>query len=231
MKITRSSRVKNVPHFGFGLCALCFCLCFISAVAPSYADVIYSNPSAWTSALGSATTVTIPSPPSSPYYLSFGDNGSVTYSGVVFSANSTLGNGNFYDIGQGFSGLPAVLTAQKGSVGEDNILISFPYAVLGFSLDYGTFDGFPVTFTLSNGDTFTQTNLGQLDYTVPNFVGVTDTAFTSVLVTSIDLDLDINNVSYGPNPTTPEPASFALVGFGLIGFSWWLNQRARKTPR
>ena len=51
-----------------------------------------------------ATTVIIPDPGLSPDYAYFGSgDASVTYDGVIFSTSATLSNGNFYNIGPGYS--------------------------------------------------------------------------------------------------------------------------------
>ena len=132
-----------------------------------------------------------------------------------------MGNGNFFNIGVVFSGLPAVLSDQEASTGVENILISLPGDATGFALNYGTFNGSDVTFLLSNGDSATLGSAGT-GYAVPDFFGVTDTTpFDSVLTTSPDFVLDLNNVSYGTagagGSTIPEPATWLLLSGGLLG--------------
>jgi hypothetical protein len=164
-----------------------------------------------------AVTVTIPdlNPGGFVYYGT--GNASVTYSGVKFSQSSTLSNGNFYNVGSNYDSSPAaVLSSQQQSEGVANILITLPKSTDAFSLDYGTFNGSGVTFLLSNGDTFTQTSVGDA-YTMTNVFNVTSTPFNSVLVTSTDYVLSVNDISYAGG--VPEPATWAvmLLGFGLIG--------------
>jgi hypothetical protein len=94
-----------------------------------------------------------------------------------------------------------------------NIQTTLPGNVTGFALNYDTFDGSSVTFLLSNGDSVTLGSTGS-GYSVPNFFGITDTTpFDSVLMTSPDWVLNLNNVSYGT--TIPEPATWLLLSGGL----------------
>ena len=70
-------------------------------------------------------------------------------------------------------------------------------------------------------------------YATPDFIGVTDSAFTSVLVTTSDPGdnvLNINDVSYASG-VTPEPGKWppvALASFGLLAFAWQRNRRVQK---
>jgi hypothetical protein len=190
--------------------------------APAFAGAItYADFGAWSGAVSGVTTVTIPDP-SPEGFVNYGTgDASVTFSGVVFSASSTLGNGVLFDVGPLFSGSAAVLSDQSASIGIENILITFPEAVMGFAFDYGTFGGSDVTFALSNGDTVVQGSSTDSGYLVPDFVGVTDSPFTWVLVTSGDSVLNLNNVSYASDASVPEPASWLLLataGFGLLAY-------------
>ena len=120
-----------------------------------------------------------------------------------------------------------MLSSQEQTVGVANILITFPTIVYGFALNYGTFDGSAVTFTLSNGDSVTQGSTGS-GYAVPDFIGATDgTPFTSVQVTSSDFVLNLNNVSYAPS-AVPEPTGLLLLGIGATGLLACSRRRSAK---
>ena len=108
------------------------------------------------------TTITIPDPDSSGGGFIFLGSGSasVTYSGVTFSTSSSLSNGNFFNVGVDFSGSPAVLSSQEQTVGVTNILVTLPSNETVFDVNFGTFDGSAVTFTLSNGDVFSEGSTG-----------------------------------------------------------------------
>jgi hypothetical protein len=169
-----------------------------------------------TAAQAGTVTVTIPDPGAARYiYFGTGD-ASVTYDGVMFSQSGALSNGNFFNVGVDFSGDPAVLSSQEQSIGVANILITLPTTADSLSLNYGTFNGSDVTFTLSSGGTFTQGSTGS-GYAVPDFFSVSG-SFTSVLVTSPDFVLNLNNVTYS---TIPEASTWAmlLLGFAGLGFA------------
>src|SRR5262249_6867486 len=142
-----------------------------------------------------------------------------------FSQSSALGNGNLFDVGVGYSGFPAQLQSSSQTVGVANILITFPVPVVGFALNYDTFSGSDVTFTLSNGDTFTQGS-SATGYDLLNFVGATDSGFTSVLVTSADEVLNISNISYA---LAPEPGSCVLLGVGATALVALVRRKRMKS--
>jgi hypothetical protein len=169
------------------------------------------------SSSASLTTVTIPDPSPNPYiYYGSGDV-SVTYSGVVFFQSGTLSDSALFDVGPVFSGFPAVLSSQEQTFGVANILITLPMSVTSFAMNYGTFDGSAVTFTLSNGYTTVLGSTGFNGYDVPDVFSVTSSSFDSVLVTSPDFVLNINDIMYGTLTTTmPEPGTLMLFGSGLL---------------
>ena len=170
-----------------------------------------------------ATTVVVPDPSPEPYIFYGMGDASVTYSGVLFTQQLALGNANLFDVGPLFSGDPAVLSSQEASVGVENILITLPNATSFFSVNYGTFDGSAVTFLLGNGDSFTQGSTGS-GYLTPDFFSVTDTPFSTVLITSPDFVLNINDITYN-GTSTPEPGTLVMLGSGIIGLAGVLRRK------
>jgi hypothetical protein len=206
--------------------ALIVAIACLSGAPARAGDVTYTDYASWSAAMsGTPTNVTIPDP-SPSFRIWFGSGSqSVTYAGVTFSTSSGLGNGNFFNVGPLDSGDPAVLSSQlvipQETTGVPNILTTLPGDVTGFALYYGTFGGSNVTFLLSNGDSVTLGSTGS-GYSVPDFFGVTDaTPFDSVLMTSSDMVLNLNNVSYAAagstGSTIPEPATWLLVTGALLG--------------
>jgi hypothetical protein len=162
-----------------------------------------------------ATVVPIPDPTPNAYIYFGNGDASVTYDNVTFSQSLALGNGNFFNVGQLFSGDPAVLSSQQQTAGVANILIDLPRFTKALSFNYGTFGGSSVNFQLSNGASFTQGSTGS-GYATPDlFLTTGPKAFNSVLVTSTDGVLNLNNLSYA----VPEPATWAmmLIGFAALG--------------
>ncbi|MGB6536408.1 MAG: hypothetical protein WBF58_10655 [Xanthobacteraceae bacterium] len=175
-----------------------------------------------------ATTVIIPDPGLSPDYAYFGSgDASVTYDGVIFSTSATLSNGNFYNIGPGYSdGDQPVLSSQQQSFGLANILITLPSPATYFSVNYGTFDGSSVNFDLSSGTVFSQASSGGGTYLVPDVFLVSESSpFTSILVTSSDSVLDVGNVAFG----TPLPSTWLMLlnGFIYLGFFVYRGTKIR----
>ena len=137
-----------------------------------------------------------------------------------------MGNANFFNVGFLFSGDPAVLSSQGETVGVANILITFPNFTPIFSIDYGTFFGSPVTFAFSNGfvGTFASTGSG---FATVDFLGVSSsTPFDWVQITSTDLVLNINNISY----ITPEPGTLVMLGSGLVALGGPLRRTLNFSP-
>lgn len=200
-----------------GMLAVCGGL--LLAVAPARANLTtYGDLASWTSAVGTITTVDIPDVPDYPFFTYIGSgDASVTYSGVTFSQSGALSDGRFYNIGTDYYGInPPVLSSQEQNFGVANTLITLPSATRGIAIDYSTFSGSDVSFLFSNGDTFTQGSSAGVYYDTLDFAGVTDTPFTSVLVTSTDSVLNVGNIAYA-STTTPEPGFYGLLTLGLAG--------------
>src|SRR5664279_78694 len=145
-------------------------------------------------------TVTVPDPAPQPFLFFGNGTASVTYSGVTFSTDGTLSDGNFYNVGSLFSGNPAVLSSQQQTFGVANILVSLPWYSAFWSVDYGTFGGSPVTFLASNGATATFGSTGA-GYTTPDSVSYNGGPINWVLITSPDAVLSINNCLLYTSPS------------------------------
>ena len=172
-----------------------------------------------------ATTVVVPDPSPEPFIFYGQGDASVVYDGVQFQQQAALGNANLFDIGILFSGSPAVLSSQEATSGVENILITLPNPTTFFSVDYGTFDGSSVTFLLGNGDSFTQGSTGTGDYQTPDHFAVTDTAFSTVEITSSDFVMNINNITYNGTTSTPEPGTLVMLGSGILALGGAIRRK------
>ncbi len=170
------------------------------------------------SAFANTITVTFPDPGSFVYFGS-GD-ASVTYSGVTFSTQAALSDGNFFLVGTGFGAIPPVLSSQEQSFGVANILVTLPWYTDYFSVNYGTFDGSPVTFTASNGATGTFGSTGS-GYLTPDSVQYNGSPINTVLITSPDFVLNISSVTFD----TPEPGTLAMLASGVLAAAGALRRR------
>ena len=213
---------------------------FFGAASAQAAPVTYSDFASWSSAVSGTTTVTIPNP-SSP--VDSIDSGTVTYGGVSFSGSATFPDpdrSGFFNVGpsipNGQPTHPAVLSMQQLDFGTVSILITVAAPVTAFSLNFGTFDGFDVAF-LINGHTITSGSTGDINkldssfYYQPNdFFGVSDlTPFTTVLVSSEDENLYLNNVAFGAAVSAiPEPSTWAMMMLGFAGLGFLAYRRPRR---
>jgi hypothetical protein len=210
----------NSAAFGAAL------MLFAGTVNANAGLVTYADFSSWNTATASHATVTIPDPAPAGFD-SFPGN-SVSYGGVTFSSDTSKYNGGFFNVGPVFSGQPAVLAAQQLDFDLVNILITFAGPVTAFSLDFGTFGGYDVTFSLSNGQTVTKPTASGV-YETKNFFGATDpTPFTFVLLTSADESLFLNNVKFGvAAPAVPEASTWAMMILGFAGIGVLAYRRRR----
>lgn len=191
------------------------------AAALSYTDFV-----SWNTAVPGFTAVTIPEPVSGFQYF---DTGSVTYGDVTFSTSSTLSNGFLFNVGLAFSGSPAVLSSQQQTEGLANILITLAAPVKAFALNFDTFFGSDVTFTLSNGDTLTLGSAGKA-YDPGSFFGVVDNnPFSTILLTSSDAVLNLNELKLGAAVTPiPEPATWVMLVLGFLGIGVFGARRSAR---
>jgi len=190
--------------------------------------VTYGDLSSWNAATASKTAVTISNPSSSSGFDSFPGN-SVTYDGVTFSSDPSTYSGGFFNIGPVLSSLPAALTVQQLGFDLVNIKITLAGPVTSFSFDFGTFDGYDVTFLLSNGNTVTKSSTAN-GFATGNFFGITDTTpFTEVLVTSGTESLSLNNVRFGIAVSAiPEVSTWAMMILGFAGLGLAGYRRSRR---
>ena len=209
--------------------------------------VVYSDFASWNAAVPSYTPLAIPAPvpqpddyPGSQYFGT--GTASVTYSGVTFSTSASLGNGYFFNIGPGFEifpGFPAsngalpVLSSQQQDFGVANILITLAAPVNAFALNFDTFSGSNVTFTLSNGETPITLGSGGNEYNLKGFFGVVgNNPFNTILLTSSDPVLNLNELKLGAAiAPIPEPATWIMLLLGFAGISLFGARRsARRAP-
>ena len=208
-------------------CGVLACLLALSA-APAFAGAVtYTNYSDWSAATSGIVQVTFPSPTIFNTFLGSAPK-SVTYSGIEF----TISTGNLYNLPAGWSaGGPAMLSNSQAP-GSYALLITFPEPVTAFSVDYGGWYGSNYTFLLSNGDSITQgsTNNGYPVYLTPDFFGVTDSAFTSVLITNEYDAINVSSPAYGAaESAVPEPATACLLLLGAAATG--LAARRRRATR
>jgi hypothetical protein len=209
--------------------------------------VVYSDFASWSTAASSYNSLSIPAPSPAPddytgsQYFGTG-TASVTYSGVTFSTSASLGNGHFFNIGPDFEivpGKPAsngalpVLSSQQQDFGVANILITLAAPVNAFALNFDTFLGFDVTFTLSNGGTPITLGSGGNEYNLKGFFGVVDSnPFNTILLTSSDPVLNLNELKLGAAVAPiPEPATWIMLLLGFAGIGLFGSRlSARRTP-
>jgi hypothetical protein len=205
-------------------------LLFVSVEKADAGLVSYSDFASWSAAVAGYTSLAIPEPvpnipdpvtnviiPGAQYF----ESGMVTYGGVSFATSAALSNGNFFNIGPAFfgsNGTSPVLSSQAQTFGEANILITLAAPVKAFALNFDTFDGNDVSFKLSSGDTLTLDSPGNA-YDLTGFFGVVDDApFKTILLTSSDRVLNLNELNFGAAVSPiPEPATWVMLLFGFIG--------------
>lgn len=205
-------------------CGVLTGLLAFGAVEAFAGAITYTNYSDWSAATSGIVQVTFPSPTIFNQFLGSAPK-SVTFSGIEF----TISTGNLFN-------LSAALSNQQ-SLSPYALLITFPEPVTAFSINYGSYYGNDFTFTLSNGDSFTQgsTANGWANYLTPDFFGVTDSSFSSVLITNPNnyyLGVDALNVrapAYGEaGSAAPEPATAGLLLLGTVAMGMALRRKRAK---
>ena len=225
--------MRYLVRKGFSVSPIGYALALVLLLSSlSYADITYTDFASWAAANPGYVTVTIPDPAPDQFTVFGTGNASVTYSGVQFSQSGDPNTGpDLFNIGSLDSGNPAVLSSASSN-GDANILITLPQPMTALALDYSTWNGSPVAFALSNGTLFNQASTAVSgNFTVPDFFGVKATSpFQSVMLTSPDLALNLNNVSFVsslPSASVPEPETWpVLAGFliFLAGTALWRKQ-------
>ena len=111
-----------------------------------------------------------------------------------------------------------------GAILGTPVVITLPSASAAIGLEFSTFNAQPFTFTLSNGDSYTDTSTPGFGKSA--FIGFTDTApFTSLTITPPGDIPVLFDVKFGPT-VVPEPSTLALAGIGaVIGGGVWLRRR------
>ena len=197
--------------------------------------ITYTDFASWNSNVSGVTAEVIldPMPPSTFQSFGSGDQ-SVDFGNATFSQTGSLGDAQFFVIGSGFSGVPAFVSSQQKTVGVANIQIDFAYAVKGFALNFGTENATNVSFELFNTgisvDSFTQASTSGGIFSTADFIGATsDAEFTTVLITTTDSLLNVNDVydatSFGA--VVPEPSTFAMFSLGGIGLAFSAYRRRK----
>jgi hypothetical protein len=207
---------------------LWICIALFLGAAPAFADIsTYPSYADWASVVSGLTTVTIPDPASVILTVGTGD-ASVTYSGVTFSQIGALDeDARLFVIGSNVFGNPTALVSSQGIGQPSDILITLPTPVKSFALNYGTFDGAPVSFVLSNGDSITQPSTGSGYSTVDLFAITDNKPFSSVLMTTPnDIVLNASDVAYGN--AAPEPRLFGLIALAMGGL--FLRRATSRRP-
>jgi hypothetical protein len=218
--------------------ALAAVLLLAGTLNASAAAAFYTDFASWSGAAPGFTSLSIPEPvpnvidPDNPpnlvqgiQYFGIG-TASVSYGGVLFESNGNLGNRDFHNVGPAFfgsNGPVPVLSSQglneQGQVdGLANILITLAAPVTAFALNFDTFYGSNVTFTLSDGETWTLGS-GANGYDLKGFFGVVDNdPFTTILLTSKDVALNINELKFSEAVAPiPEPATWVMLVLGFFG--------------
>ncbi|MEC5386389.1 PEP-CTERM sorting domain-containing protein [Uliginosibacterium sp. H3] len=166
--------------------------------------IVYTSRAAWLANTSAVTTADFNAGSDQAYRGSSYDS-----SGIHFTTNGTIYSvyGISYDAAYHSSGYLDMEGSTHG--------MSFGSAINALSFDFGAFydNAVNLSITLSNGLSFALTSPSS-SY---GFFGITsDTAFTSLSITTNNSFTAFDNVSYG-TAAVPEPATLALAGLGVAG--------------
>ena len=201
--------------------------------SPAFAALtVYSDVSAWHAASADTSTVNFPNTP-----MGLGSNPAsftqITLSGtVVLATDDAISDGLLFLIGSDQSGHAPVLSSQGHDNGMAHLRITVDTPIRAFAFFFGTPDATNVNFAFSNGDAavFASSAAPGL-YDTPHFFGViSDTSFTSLLITAPDTDgFNHLNVSeaYVGQAAVPEPSTWAMMLLGFGGLGAMLRSRRR----
>jgi hypothetical protein len=203
------------------------------ATAEAQAGLIfYSNRANFNTATTGRTDITFTAP--SPTGFSFHPTPpGFTTGGVNFNIGNALpGDGlnvtgkDFYGTGTYFEDFLVQSVSPMGRVGTD-VVITLPSNKTALALDFGSFNGTPFTFTLSTGDTFTET---PVTFTHLAFLGFTSTTpFNSITIHANGSEsIVIGDLTFGQ--AIPEPGSITVLGMCMAGIGclgWWRRRQAK----
>ena len=198
------------------------CLLALSSLASVSVEAqvtAFNDRTAFTAATSGLTLIDFNDQVTAPNTFTNYAGGTVTLSGVTFTANNLLfavspSFNAAYDLGDG-----TVLSYQGAS--PDTLTIALPTNTTAVGFDFGSFSSDLFTFTLSTGDIYTLTGSATPTNT-PTFAGFTSAvALTSLTISnSTDTAPQIDRFEFGTSTpaAVPEPGSIALLtGMTLTG--------------
>ena len=206
----------------------------VAASCVARADVIYSDPAAWSASVPGATTINFEgiTAPVSYVYYGYGAGASTTVGGVTFGVGPAGTNNMLFVVGDDAYYSVAAITPQTtvfNGVQPNDLLITLPNPVTAVAFDFGgIYVGDNATITLSDGSVQTvaapaSPGLAFFGVTAPG--GITSVDIT---LPSDTYGIGMTDFSYGTAAaTTPEPSFFVLAGVGFAGVIGTARRRQR----